>query len=134
MRIETPAPVRKPVPLVPLVDVVFLLLMYFMLSTTFTKFGEMAMAHRAAAQEGAVPATSQPGPPGVIIRIAGGPGISINGEKVALEDVETIANRYFQQGARSGAVIVQPSAQVQDLVSVLERLKHSSLRAVSVVR
>ena len=39
MKIAMPPPIRKPLPLTPLVDIVFLLLIFFMLSSNFLKLG-----------------------------------------------------------------------------------------------
>lgn len=36
--------VRRPVTLTPLIDVIFLLLLFFMLSSTFSKFGEIELS------------------------------------------------------------------------------------------
>jgi biopolymer transport protein ExbD len=133
MRIETPAPVRKPLPLTPLVDVVFLLLMFFMLSSTFTKFGDLDISRRTTA----VPQAAADKPaevPGVIINIAKGPAIKINGSETAVGGVAARLDEFYDKGARAGAIILSSSAEVQDLVSVLEQARASKLRAISVVR
>jgi biopolymer transport protein ExbD len=132
MHIEKPAPVRKPLPLTPLVDVVFLLLMFFMLSSTFTKFGDMNLGGGQTATAG----DEQPGSsrPGVIITVAGGPLVKINGIETRIENVAAVLDDYYGKGVRAGAVVLSPSAEVQDLVSVLERARASRIHAIALAK
>ena len=135
MHIEQPAPVRKPLPLIPLVDVVFLLLMFFMLSSTFTRFGDLDMLRNPLAQargEAATPGSAAP--PGVIIAVAAGKSFKINGVKTAAQDIATSLDRFFDLGVRSGVIVLSSSAEVQDLVSALEQARKSKLSALTVVR
>jgi biopolymer transport protein ExbD len=135
MRIEAPARVRRPLPLVPLVDVVFLLLMFFMLSSTFSKFGNLQLAGASRS-----PATSSnpdaraSSVPGVIVSVSRGPRIKINGIEGALDDLVSRLNEAQVNGARSAAVVLTASAEVQDLVIVLERARTSKLAAITVMR
>ncbi|MFW5881940.1 MAG: biopolymer transporter ExbD [Roseicyclus sp.] len=54
MALETRTWRRRPVTLAPLIDVIFLLLLFFMLSSTFTRFAEVPLmnAGRGAAEPG----------------------------------------------------------------------------------
>lgn len=133
MRIETPAPVRKPLPLTPLVDVVFLLLMFFMLSSTFTKFGDLDVSRRQAKQQ-ATGAEKPAEVPGVVINVAKGPLVKINGAEAAVGEIAARLDEFYGKGVRAGSIILSSSAEVQDLVSVLEQARASKLRAISVVR
>ena len=87
MRIEAPARIRRPLPLIPLVDVVFLLLMFFMLSSTFSKFGSLMLASGASPSTAASPASAADARkskiPGVIISVSKGPLVRINGKCAA---------------------------------------------------
>jgi biopolymer transport protein ExbD len=140
MRIEAPARIRRPLPLVPLVDVVFLLLMFFMLSSTFTKFGTLLLAG-ASSSSGSAAAVStttgdmrKPGVPGVIISVSKGPRIKINGIATTLDELVPRLNEVSEKGARLGAVVLSSSTEVQDLVTVLERARTSKLAAITVMR
>jgi biopolymer transport protein ExbD len=135
MRVDRPAPVCKPLPLVPLVDVVFLLLMFFMLSSTFTRFGDLDMLRNPSAQaqrqaEAAGPAA----PPGVIVAVAQGRKFKINGVETAVEDIAASLDRYYDKGVRSGVIMLSSSAEVQDMVSVLEQAQRSKLTLLTVAR
>ncbi len=131
MQIEQPARISKPIPLVPLVDVVFLLLMFFMLSTTFARFGQLDVSRGSAS----TPAASRQGAtPGVIVEVSKGPEVKVNGSRVALEDLVSRLDEFHGKGARSGSVRVAATAEVQDLVTVLELARTSKLRALSIRR
>jgi biopolymer transport protein ExbD len=140
MRIEAPARIRRPLPLVPLVDVVFLLLMFFMLSSTFTKFGTLLLAGGSSSSGSAAAGSTttgdmrKAGVPGVIISVSKGPRIKINGIATTLDELVPRLNEVSEKGARLGAVVLSSSTEVQDLVTVLERARTSKLAAITVMR
>ena len=130
MRIDAPRRIWRPLPLTPLIDVVFLLLMFFMLSTTFAKFGIFGMT--GAADGGASqPTTQQAAVPGVIVDIAAGPRVRVNGIGVALEDLIRKLNSLHGLGLHSGVIRVRSDATVQDLLSVLEIARASRLTSLT---
>ena len=140
MRVEAPARIRRPLPLVPLVDVVFLLLMFFMLSSTFSKFGSLALAGGArpsgatSTDSGRVADARKSNIPGVIISVSKGPLIKINGVAASLDELVSRLDELHANGAHSGAVVLTSSAEVQDLVTVLERARTSRLASITVMR
>ncbi len=132
MRIDQPAHVRKPLPLVPLVDVVFLLLMFFMLSSTFTRFGDLDLLRNpSAAADGAESAAVAA--PGVIVTVDRNAQFKVNGVATAARDIAASLDGFFAKGVRSGLVVLAPAAEVQDLVTVLEQARKSRL-SLSVAR
>ncbi len=48
MHISEPLPARRRISLTPLIDVIFLLLMFFMLSSTFARFADLDVARQSA--------------------------------------------------------------------------------------
>jgi biopolymer transport protein ExbD len=139
MRVDAPAPIRRPLPLVPLVDVVFLLLMFFMLSSTFSKFSRVEL-NTASSRFQSPNVSSDAGEarkasiPGVIISISGGPRIKINGIEATLDNLAARLDEYHDKGVTAGAAVLTSSAEVQDLVTVLERARNSKLTAITVMR
>ena len=133
MQIDAPRRLSRPLPLTPLIDVVFLLLMFFMLSTTFAKFGIFGMTSSAigdttqqAVQESAVP--------GIIVVISAGPIVRVNGIAVALEDLIQKLNSLHGLGLQNGVIRVRSDATVQDLLSVLEIARGSRLQSLTLSR
>ena len=133
MRLDRPPVISKPIPLVPLVDVVFLLLMFFMLSTTFARFGQLDVSRGSAA--GAAGGGQQvANAPGVIVEISRGPEVEVNGSSVALSELVAKLDEFHDKGVRRGSVTLTASAEVQDLVTVLELARTSKLRALAIRR
>ena len=84
MRIERPARKRGRIGLTPLIDVVFLLLVFFMLASTFFRY---TGADLASGRGGAVHNSDVNNL--VIVRVKGGSNIDVNGKPVALEQLKS---------------------------------------------
>jgi biopolymer transport protein ExbD len=129
MRIDEPRRIYRPIPLIPLIDVVFLLLMFFMLSTTFAKFGQFGMSNSAGPAAGG--AATANAVPGVIVDVAHGPDVRVNGVRVAFAGLVAKLNAFHKLGIRKGIVRPMGDADVQDLVTVLEMARTSRLSALA---
>lgn len=129
MRISEPDQIRKPIPLTPLVDIVFLLLMFFMLSSTFTKFSALDIS----ASSGGETSIAKPTFPGVIIVVDGQGSITINGAATPLQGVASALDDFAADGAKRAALRAGGQATVQDLVTVLEAVRSSRIASVTVV-
>lgn len=128
MRVDEPRRFARPIPLTPLIDVVFLLLMFFMLSTTFARFGHFGLGQSAGAVAAAPAAAAEPG---VIIDVGHGPVVRINGTRVDLAQLVVKLNEFRGLGVSRGIVRPGSDADVQDLVSVLELARTSRLSALA---
>jgi biopolymer transport protein ExbD len=130
MQIDAPRRFSRPLPLTPLIDVVFLLLMFFMLSTTFAKFGIFGMT--SSASSGATQqVVAEPAVPGIIVDISAGPVVRVNGIVVSLEDLIQKLNSLHGLGLHNGVIRVRSDAVVQDLLSVLEIARSSRLQSLT---
>lgn len=134
MRIERPGRLSRPIPLTPLIDVVFLLLMFFMLSTTFAKFGLFGVGAAAATQADPAATQAQTGQPGVLIEVRHGPRVRVNGFQVGLADLPAKLNAFQRLGADLAVLRPAGGADVQDLVTVLEAARQSRLRAIALAK
>jgi biopolymer transport protein ExbD len=132
MRIDGPVRVTRPIPLTPLVDVVFLLLMFFMLSTTFAKYGQLGMGpggEEGTSQAAVAPPVAEA--PGVVVDVFQGPVVRINGTPLALHGLVAALDTLHERGITSGIIRARMGATVQDLVLVLERARNSTLPVLS---
>lgn len=114
--------------LIPLVDVIFLLLTFFMLASRIDPFSLLTLdeyQNRAAGQASAAPAQT----PDLILAVSRG-SVQANGETVALGDFPARSAALHGDGLETVVVFTRPSATVQDIVSVLDALKKASFRAV----
>lgn len=98
-----------------LIDVIFLLLMFFMLATSFSRTTELPLAGRASAGGG------RADPQAVFLRLTP-EGADLNGSPVADDD---IAARIAALGGPSPTVLVAlgPDLRSQRLADVLARLR-----------
>jgi biopolymer transport protein ExbD len=118
---------RRKLSLTSLIDVIFLLLLFFMLSSTFSKYGEVRFLAGAAGS--VAPASAPP----LFLRLDGSV-LSLNGVPVALSELEA-AIRAVKSGDPSWQVIVAVAGEAtsQALVDVLAPLSRIKGAQVTVV-
>lgn len=134
MHISEPGPRRRQISLTPLVDVIFLLLMFFMLSSTFARFADLDVA-RQSTSAGAAQLPSGAGPAdlrGAMVSVSAD-RVRVNGAETALENLAGTLDALYDRGARTAIIVADRDATVQDLVSVLERARASRI-AVAIAR
>ena len=103
---------RRRLGLTPLIDVIFLLLLFFMLSSSFARHGEVELTlGGGGAGGGALP---------VFVRLTGD-GVSVNGR--AATDLAAAVERHRAAAPQPLALAVTGGATAQDLVAVLARLR-----------
>ena len=115
--------------LIPLVDVIFLLLTFFMLASRIDPFSLMTLDEyqsRSGGQPGPGPAAQTPD---LILAVSRG-SVQANGETVPLAAFPARSAALHGQGLKTVVVFTRPAATVQDIVSVLDALKKASFRAV----
>ncbi|HUE45995.1 MAG TPA: biopolymer transporter ExbD [Aestuariivirgaceae bacterium] len=128
MHISEPTPVRRRISLTPLVDVIFLLLMFFMLSSTFARFADLDVARQSATPGESGFASSEPAPlRGAIVSVSADLQVRVNGTATAPDDIAATLDALYDRGARTAIVVADYRATVQDLVSVLERARQSKI-------
>lgn len=128
MRLSESQRRQSSIGLTPLIDVVFLLLIFFMLASTFLKFSAGPIS--GAKSGGASGNLSEI----ALIQIRGAEEIRINGRTVGLSGVLAQIDELVAKGVTRAVVQPAKNATVQDLVKVLEVAKASELKSVVVVR
>lgn len=130
------APVRSPrkkLSMTPLVDVIFLLLMFFMLSSTFSKYASLELGRTTDVNESpAQTSTSQTGGKAVFVTISPQGKVQVNGTPVVLSALVSKLNALHEAGARAIIIVPKRGANVQNLVSVVERTRTSRIKVVSI--
>lgn len=103
--------VRRPLSMTPLIDVIFLLLLFFMLSSTFSRFGEIELSNATPGAAATAEATER-----VFVQV-GPERLVLNGTPVALDVLAAQID--------SGQVLISLDADTtaQRLVDVLARLR-----------
>ena len=129
MRIENHATQRRRISLTPLIDVVFLLLLFFMLASTFTKHFEIPLASAGPA-ELAVDQKSQP----LLVRLHAGGHFDVNGVGLGTDHLSSHLSTLDVRFLQTAIVQVRAGATTQDLVSLLARLKEAGVKNSIVTR
>lgn len=125
---------RPPFVLTPLIDVMFLLLIFFMLSSQISPYSLLPLGPVAAGSDAAA-APAAAAPPAVSdlsVRVSAG-FASIGGESVELSALTPAIERFVGQGVTGFLVVATRSASVQDVVTVLESLQAASAERVTLV-
>jgi biopolymer transport protein ExbD len=128
LRFARPPRRRALVSLTPLIDVVFILLVFFMLASSFVDW-------RVIGLEVGTPGVASGPVEGALLIEQRGDGLRFGGEPLPMEAV--VARTAARLAAAPGTpVLVRPAAGVslQDTVSLLDRLTAVGARQVSVIR
>lgn len=128
MRIERYARRRALISLTPLIDVVFILLVFFMLAARLT--GQSAMEVHSASRAAATPVRDD----SVLVRIHAGGRLELNGDMLARPALMRHLQALLQRQPRL-RVLVQPSVGVvlQQLVELLQGLEDAGVPNVSLL-
>jgi len=129
MHIQRPSPRKRLVSLTPLIDVVFILLLFFMLASSFIEWRAIVLN---------VPAGGSAGSPdreSLVIGVNRDGKLRLNGEAVTWEGLETRIRPVLAHDAAQ-PFVVQPEADVplQGIVTVLDRLAAVGGRNISLRR
>lgn len=135
LRIEKPLKARKRLALTPLIDVIFILVMFFLLSSTFGVWqpldvslgrGEAAAPEKQdAARAPSVLMTVRPGPD------AGSMIVAINGAAVSEKSMVEELNRLASLGATDVLLLPSNTLSFQDVVHVLDLARSSNIARIS---
>jgi biopolymer transport protein ExbD len=129
MRIDSPAPARHSISLTPLIDVVFILLIFFMLASSFAKWQGVELS---VGQSQEVP---QDQPELMIIQITANSGWQHQGLLISAEDMLQRLSQAREE-AKALSIMLQPmnGSQVQSLVDALGLLREQGFSKVGLVR
>ena len=124
MHIDRPIRKQKPISLTPLVDVIFLLLLFFMLSSTFTNFGQVEIgAPTGSGGSGTMPKA---------IVVIAEDRLRLNGADIEEADLIDRVQALVEQDVDSLLVLVRGETNTQQLVTIMSRLKTLPELAVTV--
>lgn len=127
MRLESTAPRRRLISLTPLIDVVFILLVFFMLASSLTHWQSVGLdAPATAAGAGAEGAW--------LVRV-GPEHLDLNAEVLDLPTLGArVAVRIARQPEQRLLVQAAPGVEVQRLVDVLDRLRDAGATRLTLLQ
>lgn len=128
MQLKAPEKKSLNLSLTPLIDVVFLLLIFFMLASTFSRFSSLPLAVNSGQSQ------TNNSKKFVLVRVKKDGVIEVNGQTVPVEGlVKVIDDLAVEEGMK---LFIKPleEATVQDLVVVMQKARQSKLNNPLVVR
>lgn len=128
MRVEAPLARPRRLALTPLIDIVFLLLVFFMLASTFLRYSRIDVGSSQPGRAVHALAGAQ------FVRVHAEGRLDLNGAPVTADDL--LARLDAKADSPSARVIVRPmdGTHVQDLVSALEHIRKSRIRQIIIAR
>lgn len=119
---------RRPLSLTSLIDVIFLLLLFFMLTSTFTRFARVEISGGPAS------ASTGGKSPDVLIRVDDPAGWRVNGQTLAEEAAIVELARLKEAGAETAVLLVRGELTSQQLVEAVENIRRNTELNLSVAR
>jgi biopolymer transport protein ExbD len=133
--IETPIARRKRIPLTPLIDVIFILIMFFLLSSTFGAWHPLDVALGGGTPAGGTEAQKPASLATVLIVVkarsgSDGTALTVNGRDLTLADLAEELNRLADAGARDAILLPAKGTDFQQVVRILDEAHSSRLTSV----
>lgn len=134
--IQSPVARRRRIPLTPLIDVIFILIMFFLLSSTFGIWRPLDVSlGQSTSGQGTKNASSSKGP-AVLILVRGGQDraqmrLTVNGVELSLENLSEELDRLAGLGAANALLIPDRETDFQQVVRILDEARSSKLKRVS---
>ena len=119
----------RQISLTPLIDVVFLLLIFFMLSSTFLKFSKISVTAGPNGEGGATDKATIS-----ILRFGDNDVLLIDGRPISHSKLIETLNGLKQSGKTKLVIKPRDGITVQHILGVLERSKRSTLKDIVLVR
>jgi biopolymer transport protein ExbD len=134
--IRKPIGIRRRIPLTPLIDVIFILVMFFLLSSTFGVWRPLDVS---LGDDGRRPAGEQAviqNVPAVLIQVRKGPGpetirLSVNGQDLDLIALTDELDRLAEIGAEDAILVPASGIEFQQVVRILDMARSSKIKKVS---
>ena len=117
---------RRRLPLTPLIDVIFLLLLFFMLSSTFLRFSSVEVTASGPSGPSAAPTSGRL----ALLKLRNDGSLALNGGSVERGDLAGALNRLADDGTERVVVTAERGGTVADLVGLLEVLEDGRLPVV----
>ena len=134
--ISAPVARRKRIPLTPLIDVIFILIMFFLLSSTFGIWRPLSVSRQrpVAAAPAAEEIPQRAAAVFIVVRSGLAEGraeLTVNGVDLAFEDLAGELDRLAARGAEHALVVPDRETDFQRVVTILDEARGSRLKRVS---
>lgn len=118
---------RRKASLTPLIDVVFILLLFFMLASSFSDWTSVSLGSGSGARAGGDDAA-------LLVTLEGEDGLALAGEPVTLVELERrLAARIAAEPGKAVAVQLGQGASLQRVIAVMDASRRAGVRSVTLV-
>lgn len=114
--------------LTPLIDVVFLLLIFFMLSSTFLKYSSLNISGGTASAGNVKPGEI------ALIRLHENGKIDFNGSALQVSELVSKLDAFALKGGKKAILKIMEGITVQNIVALLEQAKQSKIQNIMIIR
>lgn len=133
VRLEAPARRKQAFSLTPLADVMFQLLIFFMLSTSLAPYALIPLGGGGAAEAASEPAPRVAGTPPAEIWQLGHGLVRTGGQAVAFDALPQLATAARLEGVPEIVLLASRDATVQDIATALEILRTARVAKVRLI-
>jgi len=140
VRIRRPASARSLISLVSMIDVMMILLFFFMVTSTYLDLDMVPAVQQADETTEAPPPTTAPGtPPGtdgaILVRIGADGGTVVGGTPLTLDALSDMIRARLSDAPLTPVVLLPSGgADMQALISVMDRLTLAGVQRLRVIR
>ena len=136
MRVARPLPPKTLISLVPLVDVLLIMLVFFMVTSTYLDLDMIPAAERGDEEASATPDQVAPGASGMLlIRLAPDGRPWLRGRPMDGEALRAALDAHRQTGPEAAvSVLASPRADVQALVALMDAVTSAGLVRLRILR
>lgn len=128
MQVDAPAVKMRRLALTPLIDIVFLLLVFFMLASTFLQYSSIDVrSSRSGATKGEMRGA-------VYARVHPDGRVDVNGAAVAPDQLVSHLDALGERPDARLILRVMKDTKVQQLVAALERIRTSRIKQIIIAR
>ena len=134
--IHNPVGKRRRIPLTPLIDVIFILVMFFLLSSSFGIWRPLDVALNAGEPVAAAQSPQASTTPSVLIvlKMSAGSNVAeliVNGVSVPLDELGRELDRLAEAGAEAAVLVPHKATDFQQVVRILDAAKATKIKRVS---
>lgn len=134
--IQNPIGKRRRIPLMPLIDVIFILVMFFLLSSTFGVWRPLEVSLSEDGSSDRVGAQQDLDLPPILIAFRPASDTSlemltVNGVDVSLEQLSSELDRLASLGAENAILVPADGTEFQQVIDILDEARSSRLKKVS---
>ena len=134
--LNRPAPRRNLVSIVSMIDVMMILLFFFMVTSSYLNLDMVPALQKSDATPSDAPATPAPGTPAtLLIRIAADGSAAVRGQTLDAVDLTAVIKDRLTRDPLT-PVVLFPSggAQLQDLITVMDTVTQAGAIRVRIIR